>query len=108
MRQRVPAREQFQMRQYGLSPRLSRYTQHSKKHRLHLSGMALAEPRDHRVVRLLLGDDEAVAGVTLAQPLDRPARADALRVGVDQQGQQHLRCERRLSGTAELVADLEL
>ena len=69
-----------------------------------------------RAVRMVLdhageypaADDEAVAGIAAAQPLDRPARADAVRVGVDQQGQQHLRSERRLPGTAQLVASLEL
>ncbi len=68
-----------------------------------------------RAVRMVLdhageypaADDEAVAGIAAAQPFDRPARAHARRVGVDQQGQQHLRRERRLPRVAQPVAGLE-
>jgi len=69
--------------------------------------MALTEPGDHRVVGDGVADNEAVTGIAAAQPFDHPARADAMRVGVDQQSQQHLRSERRLPGTAQFVVSLE-
>jgi len=65
------------------------------------------EPRDHRVVGDSVAHHEAVTGIAAAQPFDHPARADAVRVGVDQQSQQHLRRERRLPRAAQLVVGFE-
>jgi hypothetical protein len=62
-----------------------------------------AEARDHRVVGNLRPDDEPIACITPAQPLNRPARADAVRISVDQQRQQHLRRKRRLTRAANPI-----
>ncbi len=78
-----------------------------KEHGLHLPGVALSEPCDHRVIGNMLADDEAIAGIAAAQPLDRSARPDPVAVGVDQQGQQHPRRERGLTGASDLAGRLE-
>jgi hypothetical protein len=83
------------------------HLQHPHEDRLQPLDMASPEARDHRVVRHVLADDEAVARIAPAQPLDGPARAHAVAVGVDQHRQQHRRRERRLARTAELVRRLE-
>ena len=44
--------------------------------------MALAEPRDHCVVRDAVADNESIANVTVAEPLDRPAGGDVGIVGI--------------------------
>ena len=82
--------------------------QHRHEHLPHARDVALAEPRDHRVIRDGAADNEAVTGIATAQPLNHPARAEAVRVGVDQQSQQHLRRKRCLPRTAQFVVSLEL
>ena len=47
--------------------------------------VALTEPRDRRVIRDLMGGDDAKGNVFLAGPLDRPRRPSPARVGVEQQ-----------------------
>jgi hypothetical protein len=69
--------------------------------------MAAAEAGDHGVVGNLGADDEPEPGIAAAAPFDRPARADAVAVGIEQQGQQDPRRERRLAGLAHLVGGLE-
>src|SRR4029453_10428786 len=69
--------------------------------------VAPAEAGDHGVVGDGTADDEPEAGVAPAQPLDRPARAGAVGVGVDQERQQDPGGERRLAGLADLVGGLE-
>jgi len=58
--------------------------------------MTPAEAGNHRVVGDVLADDEAIARVAPAQPLDHPARPHTLAVGIDQQAEQNMRRERRL------------
>ena len=58
--------------------------QHHQEHIPHARDMALTEPGDHGVVGNGVADNEAVAGIASAQPLDDPARADAVRIGVEQ------------------------
>jgi hypothetical protein len=57
--------------------------------------VALAEPRDRRVVRDLVRGHNANRDVFLARALDRPRRPHATRIRVEQQPHHHRRLERR-------------
>ena len=57
--------------------------------------VALAEPRDRRVIRRLVGADHPRRDVLDAAPLDPPRRALADRVAVEQQRDHHRRIVRR-------------
>jgi hypothetical protein len=65
-------------------PGLAAQLQHLQEDARHPLRMPPTEPRDDRVVRHVVADDEPVARVAAAQPLDHPARPDAVAVGVDQ------------------------
>ena len=96
-------RHQPQPDQAGVAAHL----QHPHEHGLHPLDMAAAGSGRSPCGPARRADDEAIADIAPAQPLDRPARADAVAVGIDQHRQQHRRRERRLAGTAELVRGLE-
>jgi len=51
-------------------PRLAAQPQHARENRVHVRGMALAEPRNHRMVGDGVANNEAIADITSAQPLD--------------------------------------
>ena len=53
--------------------------------------MSLAEARDRRVIGHSVRADDAEGDVLAAAPLDRPARALANRVGIEQQRDHHPR-----------------
>jgi hypothetical protein len=57
--------------------------------------MALAKPRDRRVIRRLIGGDHPHRDVFMAATLDPPRRSLAERVGVEQQRHHHRRIVRR-------------
>ena len=70
--------------------------------------MALAKACNDAVVGNVVADDEPVAGIAPAQPLDRPARPHTVAVSVDQQRQQHRWRERRLACATDLAGRLEV
>ena len=53
--------------------------------------MSLAEPRDRRVIRYLVGRDHPEGDVYLAGALDLSGAVNTQAVGVDEQGDHHLR-----------------
>ena len=69
--------------------------------------VALTEPRDRRVIRDLMGGDDAKGNVFLAGPLDRPRRPSPARVGVEQQRDHQRRLKRRAAVPVSAVSRIE-
>jgi hypothetical protein len=87
---------------------LASFSEGPEEDALHPLGMALAKACNDAVVGNVVADDEPVAGIAPAQPLDRPARPHTVAVSVDQQRQQHRWRERRLACATDLAGRLEV
>ena len=69
--------------------------------------MALAKPRDRRVIRRLVGRDHPHRDILMAAPLDPPRGPLADRVRVDQQRHHHRRVVRRATPAVVAIAGQE-
>ena len=96
-------RDHLDVHQPGLGAQLQHLAEQLAQRPL----VALAEARDRRVIRRLVGRDHAHRDVLMAAPLDPPRRPLADRVGVDQQRHHHRRIVRRPAPPVVAIAGQE-
>jgi len=69
--------------------------------------VALDEPRDRRVIGLLLRRQHPKRDVLVTGPLDHPRRPDAARVGIEQQRDHHRRVIGRPAAAVDAIGRIE-
>jgi hypothetical protein len=69
--------------------------------------VALAKPRQRRVIRHLVRGDHPTGDVFLTRTLDRPRRPRSARVGVEQDRDHHRRIKRRPAVTVSAISAIE-